>query len=197
MYMYDFIFNEKQTENKKGLMVRGFTDTYRKMLFSVLSDSFDASENPQLIICEGDKLAGEENIPVIVIGSKKSDKKGRTYLSRPVNISELRKIASALTEKKEAASNPETIVLNDSSCTVSYNGKSAQLTRLEYKLFLLLKNAQSPLSRESIREKLWENTEKTNISDVYVCYLRKKLSALFGEGFLVSVRGKGYVMRLP
>ena len=196
-YMYDFIFNENTQENKKGLSVRGFTETYKNMLVSVLSDGFRLTDTPSLVIAESDELAGDEGIPAIIIGSSAGKKSGRAYLSRPVNIKELRMLAAALSEKREAPSNPEAVVTNDDGCTVSYGGSTARLTKLEYELFIMLKNADAPLSREYIRERLWKNTEKTNISDVYVCYLRKKLSHLFGEGFIVSIRGKGYVMRLP
>ncbi len=196
--MFDFIFNESTSKKKKGLVVIGFTENYRNMLFSVLADEFEFSNTaPELVIAEEDKLASEENIPAIIIGSSPGKKKNRAYLKRPISISELRKVAFALTEKNENSQNPHLVITNNTSCSVSYDGKTALLTKLEYELFLMLKNAEAPLSREDIRQALWQNTEKTNISDVYICYLRKKLASLFGEGFIVSLRGKGYVMRLP
>ena len=199
IYMYDFIFNEDLSRRRKTLSVRGFTLPYKEMLFSVLGDSFTADDrSPQLIIAESDAFVKENKVPVIIIGaSTGGKKKNRIYLSRPVDIKELRKTALSLAAKQNDDLDPDVVITNDEAMTVSYKGITASLTKLEYKLFLMLKNAGAPLSREDIRTALWQNTDKTNISDVYVCYLRKKLSALFGDGFLTSVRGKGYIMRLP
>jgi len=198
MYMYDFIFNEGSTEPKKKLSVRGFTDEYEAMLCAVLADGFERGDAPNLVIAESDGLAKEQNIPAIVIGAPpRIKKKNRIYLSRPVDIALLRKSAFSLVSEKEAAPDPRVVSINSKELSVSYKGETVSLTRLEFALFLMLKNADGPLSREDIRASLWADTEKTNISDVYVCYLRKKLSGLFGDGFLTSVRGKGYVMRLP
>ncbi len=198
MYMCNFIFNEEQEKEKKKLSVRGFTEIYSQMIYAVLSDGFEPCESePQLVIAEEDQLAAEKDCPVIIIGSPASKKKNREYMSRPVDLSELRRIAATLTAKAEIAADPKKVSIDEERLYVSYEGKNAVLTKLEFQLFLMLKNAKGPLSREDIRKALWQNTEKTNISDVYVCYLRKKLSVLFGDGFLTSVRGKGYIMRLP
>lgn len=196
MYMYDLFFNENK--EKKKLSVRGFTEIYSQMIYAALSDGFEPCEDEaQLVIAETYKLAEESNCPIIIIGSPAQKKKDREYLSRPVDLRELREIAFAITENKEIAADSKKISIDEKSFSVSYDGQTATLTKLEFQLFLMLKNAEAPLSREDIRKELWQNTEKTNISDVYVCYLRRKLVPLFGDGFLTSVRGKGYIMRLP
>ena len=198
MYMYDFIFNEEQNKEKKRLFVRGFSENYSRMIYSVLCDGFQPCENdPHLIISEKDDFSGEENCPIIIIGAPAAKKKNRENLSRPVDLKELRRLAFELTKEKETAEGQKSVTVNDKKLSVSYGNQTANLTKLEFQLFLMLKNANAPLSREDIRKELWQNTDKTNISDVYVCYLRKKLSPLFGDGFLTSVRGKGYIMRLP
>ncbi len=196
--MYDFIFNEKQESEKKRLSVRGFTEAYQRMIYAVFSDGFVACDNkPQLVIAEADELVSEKNCPVIILGSPASKKKGREYLNRPVDLGELQRLGLALVAENEIEADPQKVCINSEKLSVSYGGEAVCLTKLEFQLFLMLKDAAGPLSREDIRGALWENTEKTNISDVYVCYLRKKLSRLFGDGFIVSLRGKGYVMRLP
>ena len=198
MYMYDFIFNEGSPEPKKQLCVRGFTDEYREMLYAVLSDRFEKGEAPLLVIAEGESLINEQSVPANVIGAPtQKRKKNRIYLSRPVDIALLRKSALSLVSEKETVPDPDVVSISREELSVSYKGETVSLTRLEFGLFLMLKDADVPLSREDIRASLWADTDGTNISDVYVCYLRKKLSGLFGEGFLTSVRGKGYVMRLP
>ena len=61
------------------------------------------------------------------------------------------------------------------------------------------RNAGKPLSRAAIAEEVWRQTpvdvEETNIVDVYVAYLRKKLDTPSEQPLLQTVRGVGYVLR--
>ena len=102
--MYDFIFNEEQNKEKKRLFVRGFSENYSRMIYSVLCDGFQPCENdPHLIISEKDDFSGEENCPIIIIGAPAAKKKNRENLSRPVDLKELRRLAFELTKEKETA----------------------------------------------------------------------------------------------
>ena len=38
---------------------------------------------------------------------------------------------------------------------------------------------------------------RSNLADVYIGYLRRKLRPLFGDGAILAVRGKGYLLKLP
>ena len=64
---------------------------------------------------------------------------------------------------------------------------------LEY----LLLNRNRVISRVDIAEKVWELNfdTNTNIIDVYVSHLRKKLDKGFGTKLIHTVVGMGYVMR--
>jgi DNA-binding response OmpR family regulator len=62
-----------------------------------------------------------------------------------------------------------------------------------------MRNAGKPLSRGAIVQQVWRQTpvdvEETNIVDVYVAYLRKKLDGEGEEPMLRTVRGVGYRLR--
>ena len=52
-----------------------------------------------------------------------------------------------------------------------------------------------------VRQQVWRQTtadvEETNIVDVYIAYLRKKLDTEDEEPMIHTVRGVGYVLRAP
>ena len=72
------------------------------------------------------------------------------------------------------------------------------LTQREYALLeYLVKNAGREVTREQITEHVWgqDAESSTNVVDVYVNYLRKKLDAGGQPPLLHTVRGVGYVLR--
>lgn len=82
---------------------------------------------------------------------------------------------------------------------VSFGEKSVQLTEREMMLFELMASRPGEIvTREEIRSCVWrENDGTTNVADVYISYLRKKLIPLFGRGVIITVRGQGYMLVLP
>ncbi|HEY4216644.1 MAG TPA: response regulator transcription factor [Gemmatimonadaceae bacterium] len=76
------------------------------------------------------------------------------------------------------------------------------LTQREFSLLeYFMRHPGKPVTRAEIAEQVWRQTpidvEETNIVDVYVAYLRKKLDAEGEEPMLHTVRGVGYVLRPP
>ncbi|MBR5253359.1 MAG: winged helix-turn-helix transcriptional regulator [Clostridia bacterium] len=97
---------------------------------------------------------------------------------------------------KKEDERPEII---EDGCTLTLGETTVHLTEREMKLFVCLReNCGTAVSREVLRESVWENTtgEGTNVVDVYVSYLRRKLIPLLGEGAIISVRGQGYILNL-
>ncbi len=76
-----------------------------------------------------------------------------------------------------------------------YMGKSVKLTEREAKLFEFFKaHENKPVTREEMLSFVWGvDAKDTNVTDVYVNYLRKKLKSTFGADLIRSVRGFGYV----
>lgn len=60
-----------------------------------------------------------------------------------------------------------------------------------------MRNINKVLTRDILLEKVWgyDSVVETNVVDVYVRYLRNKLSAEDKELYIQTIRGVGYVMR--
>ena len=92
------------------------------------------------------------------------------------------------------------IVLDPLSRAVSRGGRRLALTQREFALLeYFMRNVGRPLSRSAIAQQVWRQTpidvDETNIVDVYVAYLRKKLDTNDEAPMLHTVRGVGYVLR--
>ncbi len=90
------------------------------------------------------------------------------------------------------------LVVNDYTKTVSRGGQIISLTTTEYKLLLyFLKNVQKVISRGEILDAVWDvNFDMgTNVVDVYVNYLRKKIDSNSDNKLIHTVIGMGYVMK--
>ena len=81
---------------------------------------------------------------------------------------------------------------------VKVNNEFVELTKKEYDLLLyLLQNHDHVLSREQILQSIWgyEYMGDTNVVDVYIRYLRSKIDDNFGEKYIHTIRGIGYVVK--
>lgn len=79
-------------------------------------------------------------------------------------------------------------------------GRELELTKREFELLsTLARNAGVVLSRERLLELVWgyDFAAETNVVDVFVGYLRRKLEVDGHPRLLHTVRGVGFVMRLP
>lgn len=92
------------------------------------------------------------------------------------------------------------LILNDYTKKVTRAGEEISLTSTEYKLLLyFLNNPEKVISRAEILDAVWGvNYELgTNVVDVYVNYLRKKLDHQEDQKLIHTVIGMGYVMKKP
>jgi len=83
---------------------------------------------------------------------------------------------------------------------VSRGGRKIELTAKEYALLdCLLRNCGEVMSRTLIAEQVWDMNfdSDTNVVDVFIGYLRRKLEANGGPRLLHTVRGVGFVLRAP
>lgn len=121
----------------------------------------------------------------------------------PFSYSELitavyRFFGSTVTEEN-ITSNPS-LIISSASCTASYSGNAVKLSPRETKLLISLnRRIGAAVSREILREEVWgnETEEGTNIVDVYISYLRKKLCPILGDGCIINKRNQGYMLLLP
>lgn len=94
----------------------------------------------------------------------------------------------------------EDLTVNDYTKKVTRSGTEISLTSTEYKLLLyFLNNPEKVISRAEILDAVWGvNYELgTNVVDVYVNYLRKKLDSQDENKIIHTVIGMGYVLKKP
>ena len=124
------------------------------------------------------------------------------YLTKPFHREELYARLRALTRRQTQSSTPEQLTYgdlaiqqgsNELTCTTSgshiaLNGKEFQL--MEY----LLRNGGQIISREQIIEKVWgyDTAAEYNNVEVYISFLRKKLTFLKASTSIQTIRKLGY-----
>src|SRR5208283_1122419 len=89
----------------------------------------------------------------------------------------------------------EDLEVNRISHKVSRNGRAIELSPKEYALLeYLLRHSGRPVSRNSIIEEVWclHSDSITNVVDVYINYLRKKIDAGSDHPLIRTIRGIGY-----
>jgi two-component system response regulator MprA len=124
------------------------------------------------------------------------------YLVKPFAIAELSARVRALLRRNavpESGANVTvgSISLNRDTRSVERNGRRIELTKTEFNLLeLLADQAGLVVSRETIYENVWGYNFETNSKslDVYVGYLRRKLSVNDEPDPIRTVRGVGYCL---
>lgn len=154
--------------------------------------------------------------PVILLTAKSSvedkvsglDLGANDYITKPFQIEELlARIRVALRvkpmeeAKEEESSNTLQIAdlqVNEQTREVIRGDEYIELTPREFDLLVyLLKNKRLVLNREQIIEAVWgyDYIGDTNVVDVYIRYLRKKMDQKADQALIHTVRGVGYVLR--
>ena len=127
---------------------------------------------------------------------------GDYYLVKPFDFQELMAVVRVMTRKYTGnRSNVYTIAdlsLDATAKTVTRAGKSIELTAKEFSLLeYMMRNKGVVLSREMIENNLWNYDYEggTNVVDVYVGYLRKKMDTGFDKKLIHTVWGTGWVLK--
>ena len=126
------------------------------------------------------------------------------YLTKPFAFAEmlariralLRRTMSEDTTKLQIGD----LVLNLINRRVARAGNEVQLTNKEFSLLeYFMRHPDEILSRETLSEKVWEETfdTLTNVIDVYINYLRNKIDRQFDPKLIHTVRGIGYMLKTP
>ena len=127
---------------------------------------------------------------------------GDYYLVKPFDFKELMAVVRVMARKYTGNhSNVFTVgdlSLDTSSHRVTRAGKSIDLTSKEFSLLeYMVRNKGVVLSREMIENNLWNYDYEggTNVVDVYVGYLRKKMDTGFDRKLIQTVWGTGWVLK--
>ena len=124
------------------------------------------------------------------------------YLTKPFAFAELLARVRALLRRSEQDRGAEIFFadlrLDPVSHKVWRSGNEIDLTAKEYGLLeYMVRNPNTVLSRAMIAEHVWDYAfdSFTNIIDVYVNYLRKKVDKDHSTRLIHTVRGQGYILR--
>ncbi|MDP9237728.1 MAG: response regulator transcription factor [Chloroflexota bacterium] len=165
-----------------------------------------------LSVCR--RLRSEGNrVPVLVLTARHSlgdrvaglDAGADDYLVKPFALDELLARLRALMRRAAPAEGSEQLTLGDLTLdprarTVTRAGEQLELTRTEYDLLeLFVRNGGQVLTRDLIFDRVWgyDFGNNTNSLDVYIGYLRRKTEINGLPRLIYTVRGVGYVARLP
>lgn len=129
------------------------------------------------------------------------------YLVKPFVLAELVARIRALLRRRPdpSVSSPDAIVVGPLEVDASgyralLHGDEIELTKREFELLTTLaRNAGVVLSRERLLELVWgyDFVADTNVVDVFVGYLRRKLEDSDTPRLLHTIRGVGFVLRAP
>ncbi|MGE7758500.1 response regulator transcription factor [Peribacillus sp. NPDC097895] len=154
--------------------------------------------------------------PVILLTAKGSvedkvsglDLGANDYITKPFQTEELlariravlrmRTTATSMEDEDDGWLNTADLKVNVKTREVIRGESEIELTPKEYDLLLyLLKNKRQVLNRDQILEAVWgyDFYGETNVVDVYIRYVRKKLDYGFDTPLIHTVRGVGYVMK--
>lgn len=126
------------------------------------------------------------------------------YLIKPFEMSELRaRLRSLLRRESEEKSGQLTLAdltLDPATHNVQRGGRAIELTAREYALLeYLLRNVNRIITRQMAENHLWsyENSISSNVVDVYVRRLRRKIDDPFEIKLIETLRGAGYRIHRP
>lgn len=160
--------------------------------------------------------ATESDTPVILLTAKSDledkvtglDLGANDYVTKPFEIEELlARVRSAIRFSKTTPLAPvpdenvhifHSLMLNEQTREITNDGDSINLTPREYDLLLyLMKHPNQVLTREQLLDAVWgfDYYGDTNVVDVYIRYVRKKLEEGQKSSHIQTVRGVGYVLK--
>jgi two-component system OmpR family response regulator len=164
-----------------------------------------------LSVCRRLRAAGQW-APVLMVTARDSvddriaglDAGADDYLVKPFAFGELLARLRALVRRCPAA-RPSVLVVGDvrldpATREVSRAGVPVELSPREFAVLeYLLRHPGQVVTRGALRDHVWNHGyfEVSNVVDVYIGYLRKKLEQPFGRPLIRTVRGVGYAVIAP
>ena len=153
----------------------------------------DGNDTPVMMLTARDSV--EDKV-------KGLDEGADDYLTKPFSFEELLARIRMITRKRAGKHTNvykfEDLTVDSGAKTVERGGEMIDLSAKEFALLeLLIMNKGMVLSRETIEQHLWdyEYEGASNMVDVYIRYLRKKIDENHARKLIQTVRGQGYVMR--
>ena len=164
-----------------------------------------------LAVCRGLREHGK-NMPILMLTARDTvddrvvglDSGADDYLVKPFAFRELLARVRALLRRdsfsKEAVLRVGNLELDTSQRIVRRAGKQIELTSKEYAIIeYFMRNPNQVLTRTQIAEHIWDYdfVAMSNVIDVYIGSLRRKLGDTKSQCLLRTVRGAGYRLFVP
>jgi heavy metal response regulator len=156
--------------------------------------------------------AARRNMPVLMLTARDAvddrvaglDSGADDYLVKPFAFRELHARVRALLRREGQSRDPVLragdLELDPVSREVHRAGRPVELTSKEYAILeYFLRNPNRVLTRSQIAEHVWDYdfASMSNVVDVYVGYLRRKLADDHEPRLIRTIRGAGYQLRAP
>ena len=147
--------------------------------------------------------------PVLIITAKSSkedvvrglDTGSDDYLTKPFSFEELLARMRALLRRKSGRDahilRYRDMTLDPFNRALSVASKEVELTEKEFMIMeLMIKNSEKAVSRREVADSVWQDgSDSTNIVDVYINFLRKKIESVSKKKYIHTVRGTGYILK--
>ena len=182
-------------------------EKFALILLDIMLPEMDGME-----ICK--RVREVSDVPIIMLTARDEiddkveglDLGANDYMTKPFASEELlARIRGILKRYNERLREDDTkryvvrdMILYPERCEVTVKGEPVELTHKEFELLqYLVENKRNVVSRDQILQRVWgyDFMGNTNVVDVYISYLRTKIDDRFGEKYIHTTRGVGYVIR--
>jgi DNA-binding response OmpR family regulator len=192
-------------EDGHAAELRAEGDEFDAILLDLMLPGVDGLE-----VCRRLRAAGVDT-PILMVTARDGvadrvaglDTGADDYITKPFAFEELLARLRALTRRGRTHQlsatlryGPLAIDLHDR--VVRVDGLRLDVTATEYRLLeYLTRRAESVVSRDDIAERVWGNDDDaaSNVVDVYIGYLRKKLQRRCDRSLIQTIRGLGYMLK--
>jgi len=197
---------DRTDDGEEGFRM-GLNEDYDAAVVDLMLPSRDG-----LSLIQGWRQRGDAT-PVLILSAKRSvDERveglqagGDDYLTKPFAFAELLARIQALVRRNTGTADGSSLTagpieLDRMSRTVTRGGEEIDLQPREFSLLeFLVRNQGKVVSKTMILEHVWDFnfTPQTNVVEVLVHRLRGKVDEGFEPKLIHTVRGSGYVLRIP
>ncbi len=189
-------------DGETGLSMAGVND-YDLIVLDLMIPKIDGLEVLKRI------RSSKNNVPILILTARNTaedivkglDSGCDDYLTKPFNFMVLLARIRALLRREKIEKEPfikiADLILSPVTHKVTRRGIEIDLTSKEYALLeYFMRNPDRVLTRTMISEHVWDYhfDSLTNVIDVYVNYLRKKIDRDFEPKLINTIRGVGYIL---